>query len=227
MDRDNCGYYDAPRDTGKPAADNPEVLALWDLIDGQTEEEKKKEELHRKIKNLQFSKIPGYFPTPEPVIKMMVDYANIEPDHKVFDPSAGAGAILDVVKPLCKSAEGIEINHTLFEISAGKGHSVARHDFMDWNYMSENYERVLMNPPFEKLQDIDHVIRAFDHALKPGGRLVAIMSPGPFFHTTKKAQEFRQWFEDLGGEVIDLPPDSFKQSGTGVNSKLIILDKEE
>jgi hypothetical protein len=42
-------------------------------------------------------------------------------------------------------------------------------DFMEMPAAGE-FDRVLMNPPFEKQQDIDHVRRAFDH-LKPGGRL--------------------------------------------------------
>jgi hypothetical protein len=51
-----------------------------------------------------------------------------------------------------------------------------------------------MNPPFEKGQDIEHVRHAYDQ-LKPGGRVVAIMSEGPFFRSDKKATEFRDWLE--------------------------------
>jgi hypothetical protein len=56
--------------------------------------------------------------------------------------------------------------------------------------------------------------------------MVSIMSPGPFFRQDKKAVEFRNWFDSVGGEVIDLPEDSFKQSGTGTASKLVIIDRE-
>ncbi len=65
--------------------------------------------------------------------------------------------------------------------------------------------------------------------LKPGGRLVSIVSAGPFFRTDAKSDEFRRWLEFVGAEVIDLPEDSF-QGGTafrptGTRCKMIIVDK--
>ena len=51
------------------------------------------------------------------------------------------------------------------------------------------------------------------------------MSPGPFYRSDKKCQNFRDWFESVGGEVEDLPEGSFKESGTGVHTKLITLYK--
>jgi len=170
---------------------------------------------------------PQLFPTPQAVIELMIEKADIYSSHTILEPSAGTGAIMDAVKPLCLKVEGLEINHGLVEILKAKyGNSVAQHDFMDWNYMNENYDRVLMNPPFKDGQDIDHVIRAFNHALAPGGRLVAIMCAGPFFRQDKKSLHFREWFDDLGGEVEDLPPNSFEQSGTGVNTKIVMIDKD-
>lgn len=218
-------YYAVPADLGKPASDDPYVLELWDLIESDNPADQQAEELKRKIAGLKFSNIPGYFPTPLPVIELMVQEADIYSSHTILDPSAGSGAIMDAVQPLCLKVEGLEINHTLVAILKGKGHIVAQHDFMDWNYMGENYDRVLMNPPFEKLQDIEHVMRAFALALSPGGRLVSIMSPGAFFNTNSKAQGFRHWIGELGACVHDLPENSFKESGTGVGSKMIVIDK--
>ena len=97
-------------------------------------------------------------------------------------------------------------------------------DFLEYNG-GEHYDRILMNPPFERLQDVDHVQHAYNEALEEGGRLVAIMSPGGFFHQSNKAKEFREWFDSVGGEVEDLPPNSFKESGTGVNSVVVVIDK--
>ncbi|MBT3196238.1 MAG: PLxRFG domain-containing protein [Gammaproteobacteria bacterium] len=88
------------------------------------------------------------------------------------------------------------------------------------------YHRIVMNPPFEKGQDIEHVRHAHS-LLKPGGRVVAIMSEGPFFRKDKKAIAFREWLEDLGGTSEQLPEGSFKESNTGVNTRLVVIDKPE
>jgi 16S rRNA G1207 methylase RsmC len=120
--------------------------------------------------------------------------------------------------------QGVEVSHTLSEILKSKGHTVHFGDFLNWFPLTSRYDRVLMNPPFEKGQDMEHIQHAFE-MLEDLGRLVSVISPGPFFHSSKKAEAFRQWFEDLGGEVIDLPEGSFKDSGTGVASKLVVIDK--
>ena len=79
-----------------------------------------------------------------------------------------------------------------------------------------------MNPPFENGQDIDHVRHAFG-MLRPGGILVAIMSPGPFFRSDRKAAAFREWFDAMGGERRDLPAGAFRESGTGVATVLVTV----
>ena len=99
-----------------------------------------------------------------------------------------------------------------------------RGDFLE--ITTQPFDRIVMNPPFEKLADIDHVLKAYD-CLKNGGRLVSIMSPGPFFRSDRKCQAFQAWINDVGAEVTDLEPGTFKASGTGVNAKLVVIDKEE
>ena len=90
------------------------------------------------------------------------------------------------------------------------------------------FDKIVMNPPFEKGQDIDHVRHAYD-LLKPNGRLVSIMSVSPFYHSGKKAQAFREWIDEVGAEVEDMDAGSFNKAElvrtTGVNSKIITIDK--
>lgn len=218
------GYHTYHVCTGEPINTGPESAALWSLISGKSDEEKKADELRRKIDGLQFSNIPGYFPTPEAVIDIMIDYADIQPDHRVLEPEIGSCAIADRVAPLCAEVKGYEINYTLAEIADLKDYLIERRDFLDVAPEEIcSVDRILMNPPFENLQDIDHVRYAFQF-LKPGGRLVSVMSPGPFFRQDKKCKEFRDWVNSLGGEVVDLPDQSFKESGTSINTKLLILD---
>ena len=77
-----------------------------------------------------------------------------------------------------------------------------------------------MNPPFADQADIDHVTHALSF-LKPGGKLVAIMSAGVTFREDRKASDFRALIWGMGGTMNELPEDSFKQSGTNVRTVLV------
>jgi len=168
---------------------------------------------------------PQLFPTPQPVIDLMIEKADIYSSHTVLEPSAGTGAIMREVLPLCMTVKGIELNFDLAHALQKRGFDVECRDFLEYR-PSEKFGRILMNPPFEKGQDIDHVLHAFNNCLEEGGRLVAIMCAGPFFRQDKKSTAFREWFDYLGAEVEDLPPNSFEQSGTGVNTKIVTIDKD-
>ena len=85
-----------------------------------------------------------------------------------------------------------------------------------------------MDAEFENLSDADHVRHAFDQ-LASGGRLVSVMSVGPFFRSDTKAEQFREWLEDLDHDLEDLPEDAFKGveafRQTGVRTKLLTITK--
>jgi len=78
-----------------------------------------------------------------------------------------------------------------------------------------------MNPPFVNGQDIQHITHAL-HMLKPGGRLVAICANGP-----RQQEKLRPIVEQHGGRWESLPADTFKDSGTGVNTVLLRLTLEQ
>ena len=82
-----------------------------------------------------------------------------------------------------------------------------------------------MNPPFENLQDVDHVMKAYNN-LKDGGRIVAIMSESPFFRSDKKSTDFLEWLDTVGWSE-KLPEGSFKDAlkTTGVNTRIVVIDK--
>lgn len=221
------GYHGYNIDAGVPAGNSPAVLAAWALLAPKSEEETKAEQLRLKIDGLLGSKIPGFFPSPAPVVGAILDRAQLREGLTVADTSAGTGAILDGVKEQFGIlGDAFEKNYTLSEILELKGYNVERGDSLEI-LPAGQYDRILINPPFEQLQDIDHIRHSYDVFLKAGGRLVAVCSAGAFFNSCKKAQSFRDWFEGLGGEVEDLPEGSFKASGTNVNTKIVIIDKPE
>lgn len=170
------------------------------------------------------AKIPGYFPTPKTIVQKMIEAAEIEQGQKVLEPSAGKGNIADLLKDSGTSPEVIEVNTTLRDLLKAKGHNVVGTDFLQH---TGEYDRIVMNPPFEQGQDIDHVRHAYD-LLKPGGRLVAIMSEGPFFRQSKKDTSFREWLDEVGGTSEKLPEGSFKSSerSTSVATRMVIIEKD-
>lgn len=186
----------------------------------------KEQKIRTAEQNLLGRKIPGYFPTPKATAERLVEEADIQPGMSVLEPSAGKGNIADVIRENAPDADlkTIEWQGELADILRLKGHEVIGSDFLEHQ---GKYDRIVMNPPFEKLQDIDHTLHAYQH-LNPGGRLVSIMSESPFFRSDKKAVEFREWLESVGGTSEKLPEKSFNQKSeraTGVTSRIVIIDK--
>jgi phospholipid N-methyltransferase len=174
-------------------------------------------------------KIPGFFPTPKSLVDRMVSEAGIEDGMKVLEPSAGKGDIADAAKDAGAQVDTVEISSTLRDLLDRKGHRVIAQDFTSLE-PTPIYDRVLMNPPFENGQDITHVQKAYDF-LKPGGRLVSVMSAGPFFRQDKNATAFRDWLEEHGAIAEPLPEGTFNSAEafrqTGTNTYLVTVDKPE
>lgn len=225
------GYYDAGVLTGnrkvlRDAKEDQQSAALWDIIAAQgadDSEQRAAQELQDKIAALQFANIPGYFPTPQKLIDQMLDRAGIDGRERVLEPSAGSGAIADSLKTAGCYVDCVEPWGSLRDILDAKGHNVIGRDIMDLERPAV-YDAVIMNPPFEKGQDVQHVMQAMQF-LKDGGVLVAIMSAGVNFRTDKAYANFRAFVDVNGGEIVDNPADSFKESGTGVNTVMAVLTK--
>jgi hypothetical protein len=170
-------------------------------------------------------KIDGFFPTPKTLANRLVDEADIRPGMKVLEPSAGKGDLLDVLKERHGDAiepHAIEPHSDLRGVLDAKGHKLVGDDFL--KHSEGGYDRIVMNPPFENAQDIEHVKHAFS-LLAPGGRVVAIMSAGG----GRKREEFDAWLTGQGGVSEDLPEGSFASNEafrkTGVNTRLVTIEK--
>ena len=176
----------------------------------------------------------GYFPTPPALVERMIELAELDSEHLILEPSAGQGHIADVI---CKTAgldrKEIIICEILPEniaVLRKKGYFVEEYEFIrmaeELRSNKMEFDRILMNPPFEKQACIDHVTTAFN-LLKEGGILVAIMSSGVMFRENKKTVTFRESILDRYADVIESNPEgSFKESGTMVNTVMIRLIKE-
>lgn len=170
-----------------------------------------------------------FFPTPVAVTEEMLAAADIRPGMAVLEPSAGMGHIADRIREKGVEPVVAELEPQKRELLEAKGYEVVGKDFMKDVSEGKSYDRIVMNPPFSKRQDTEHVRRAYD-LLKPGGRLVAIVSEGSFFGKDSKAAEFRDWLEDVGGTSERLAEGSFNDPSlpvtTGVNTRMVVIEKE-
>lgn len=166
----------------------------------------------------------GFFETPLPVVERMLELVPYT-DGYVLEPSAGLGAIalnlgISKNKIIC-----IEKNPKRREILFFESLMVADvYDFLEAPAGVWDIKHIYMNPPFEELQDIDHVMHAYE-LLAHGGKMVSVMSEGPFFRSDKKAEKFREWLKEVDVYCEKLPEGSFKLSGTGVNTRLVVISK--
>ena len=229
IDCGSGGYYSVIEsadyaDTSEPAR------ILQSMIDGNSAQRAERERL-RKIGELeaeiQLSNIPGYFPTPAPVIEIMLRRARIEPGMKVAEPEAGSGHIADAIRAAYPGVwiDTIEINSRLRDLLVLKGYRVMAFDFLEFENDQESpYDRIVMNPPFERQQDLDHIRHAYK-LLAPRGILVSVLSPSFEFRTDRKSTEFRAWLDEVNASWENLPDGSFKSSGTGVSTRLLVIER--
>jgi hypothetical protein len=159
------------------------------------------------------------FETPRELAREVVELADIRPAHKVLEPSAGTGRLLEPLPDGCE-VTAVETNNALAGRLRDAFPVVSRVLFADFLECGASelggHDRIVMNPPFENGSDIKHIRHALT-MLAPGGRLVAICANGP---------RQRDAFMTDATEWRDLPAGSFKESGTMVNAALVVFDKE-
>lgn len=193
-------------------------------------EEIKKRELDKKLVALRSSNIPGFFPTPDNVIDIMIEHANLEISMSVLEPSAGIGSICDRLRNNGHTGiiNACEIIPSLYDILRLKGYVCSNEDILSVeNLDGSPWDRILMNPPFEKKQDIIHIMHCYNTFLKYGGILVSVMSAGVMNNTDNKSKDFRE-FVDANGYFVELGQqfnnsNSFRN--TGVSTVLCVLKK--
>lgn len=171
----------------------------------------------------------GFFETPGDVVDRLLDlYPHGRIQTPILEPSAGKGAI---IRHMLQYEGGlspndfyaIEQNPDRRAILKDLGVHVLGNDFMTY-FSAQKFPTIVMNPPFEQGQDVDHVLHAFHDCLADGGVLLAIMSAGVSFRSDRKYVDFRE-LVDHHGAIYSLPENAFKESGTGVNTVMVVLQK--
>jgi predicted RNA methylase len=168
----------------------------------------------------------GYFPTPEPVLRRLIQIADLESGMLVLEPSAGKGAIAYHCADMLCVVDCVELLDANYVALAGDPRlgKVQKADFLAIE-PSPLYDRVVMNPPFAKQADIHHVKHALKF-LKPDGLLVSVMSASVTFRDNKLTQDFRDLVRARDGDIEALPDGAFKESGTGVRTVIVTIPAE-
>lgn len=198
--------------------------------EAEKEARKEKERLMTLRTEIASSRIPGFFPTPDWLADRMADCLNVHEGDEVLEPSAGMGSLADAVKRKHGDHTNltlVETNHTLCEYLRGVGYEPHFADILD---ARGEVDHVIMNPPYETGQDMDHTRHCFE-LLRPGGRIVTLISPAFRYRKDKRARAFREWIESnrtilMHEETIENAfkgKDSLKQ--TGVTVVLLVIDK--
>lgn len=176
----------------------------------------------------------GQFDTPPELAQVVVELADIKPGMKVLEPSCGIGNLVAAVIAEAgggASVFGYEIDPKRHaecvtrHFSAFGAGSLGLGDFLAVK-PEPVFDRVVMNPPFARQADIEHVEHAL-HFLRPGGRLVSIMSASVGFRLNQRSALFRLTVSRLGGTISPLPPGSFRSSGTDVNAVIVTIQNHQ
>ncbi len=166
-----------------------------------------------------------FFATPKHIALKMIELAEINPEKQTtLEPSAGHGAITRAFNEVhgdfaIFAYELMEANRMV--LAKDPNVIILGDDFLKCD---QKFDVIVANPPFNKNQDIDHVLHMFD-CLNEGGRIVTIMGTGWQFRSGKKETAFREWALKHVYLTYPLESGTFKESGTMVETVLLVIDK--
>jgi hypothetical protein len=140
--------------------------------------------------------------------------------------SPGRLDVADAVKKVCPRAviTCVEPNPAIRERLELQGYALLG----EGNFLSVDcwpgFDRIVSIPETIHRQDVNHVRHAF-RMLKPGGRLVAVLTE----IVLRRTDALRKWLEAVGGEIEDLPDGLLFEddSSATMSARLITVTKPE
>lgn len=152
------------------------------------------------------------FPTPPAIVARMIDAAQLSPGMSVLEPSCGTGRILSALSS-DYAVDAVEVHPALANDCRARFPFASVHeaDFLQWRGL--RYDRIIMNPPFERGLDCQHITHARS-MLKPDGLLVSLCYDGAT--QQKRLRPIADTWEPL-------PPGSFASEGTRAGVVLLTM----
>lgn len=169
-----------------------------------------------------------FFATPDVICDLLVSLAEISTSDNILEPSAGDGSIIRAINRALPNK-----NISCFELMPINRESLKTlstanligDDFLTYsNLPITQFDKIIANPPFSKNQDIDHIYKMYS-SLKENGRIVTIASRHWLSSNNKKESQFRDWLQEIGATTHDVPQGAFKESGTNIQTIIIVINK--
>lgn len=168
-----------------------------------------------------------FFETPVGLADRLVSKLGRIEDAVCLEPSAGRGRIVQALAmrdPRQVIAVEIDADNGGALTKQGQAHDIIVGDFLELRPAVLSCDFVAMNPPFARNQDIKHVRHAFE-CLRAGGTLAAIVSEHGFIGQERECVEWREWLAANDAEIEVIPAGAFKESGTGIQTRMIVVRK--
>lgn len=168
-----------------------------------------------------------FYWTPKDVVQAMIKEAEPRAGDRILEPSCGDGRIMEGVRDYVVEKRlddvamaGIEVHAGRAEQARAKGFPVVCGNFLEYP-ATASFDLVFMNPPFYGQHYLKHIERAIG-ALKPGGRLVAVLPATAFYdHGKLPGRQYDPSRPYHHRDVWrDLPMGSFREAGTNVATGL-------
>ncbi|WP_017445792.1 LPD38 domain-containing protein [Gayadomonas joobiniege] len=205
---------------GGKAKDKPSIIDEWDKAISLYYSNLKRTSSTKSAEGT------DYFATPEPLGKKMVEWLQAIPGHRLLEPSVGHAAIGRWFPGTTRN-RATEKSFKLTSLAQmnfpGEVDNIA---FEDLNTINK-FDGVVMNPPFGRGGKLayDHITKALKHLVN-GGRVVSLVPDGPSANKRLNTLLEDDKFENIyQAAEIDLPAGVFERAGTGVKTKIIVLDR--
>lgn len=159
------------------------------------------------------------FPTPVPVIDELIDELKTylpDPEngqYRLLEPHGGTGAIARrLLQEFPRSTvDVVEIDPINIRVLKEQGFSPIHADFLTLD-LTGGYDAVVMNPPFNGTEYVDHIEKALS-LVAANGCVVTVAPASLMFSSENKVLRLLDAIYDRCSSINEFPAKSFKESG--------------
>jgi len=181
-----------------------------------------------------------FYPTPQSLIRKMLEGVEINKSTNILEPSAGKGDIVDYIKSVYGeyrelAIDVIEIDEDLQAILKGKDYNLVFNNFIQFNTFKK-YDLIVANFPFS--EGDRHLKKALEIAENHGGNIVCLVNAetikNPYTNLRKivveKLNKYNASIEYLQDQFLDAERKTgvevalIRVSVTDNNKSFLILD---